>query len=117
MPILAHDLLVHHKFLWFGYRAVSGEHHLRSHRVVALEIDVGYLVRVDCVAWALFEVCFGLRPDNDSFYFRRSLRAFSALSTPLFEPPPVPLLFFSPDTLSLAAFVAAPLTFLPMLPM
>jgi hypothetical protein len=55
----------------------------------------------------------GPRPDNTLFYFRRFLRAFSALSTPLFEPL-VPLPFFSPDTLSLAAFVAAPLIFLPM---
>src|SRR5215217_3550400 len=55
----------------------------------------------------------GLRPNNTLFYFRRFLRAFSALSTPLFEPP-VPLPFFSPDTLSLTAFVAVSLTFLPM---
>src|SRR5215218_7177656 len=55
----------------------------------------------------------GLRPNNSLFYFRRFLRAFSALSTPLLEPP-VPLPFFSPDTLSLAAFVAVSLTFLPM---
>ncbi|CAA9445465.1 hypothetical protein AVDCRST_MAG82-3281 [uncultured Rubrobacteraceae bacterium] len=53
------------------------------------------------------------QPDNSLFYFRRFLRAFPALSTPLFEPL-VPLPFLSPDTLSLAAFVAAPLIFLPM---
>src|SRR5215218_9380831 len=55
----------------------------------------------------------GLRPNNSLFYFRRFLRAFSALSTPLLEPP-VPLPFLSPDALSLAAFFAAPSIFLPM---
>jgi hypothetical protein len=55
----------------------------------------------------------GPRPNNSLFYFRRFFRAFSALSTPLFEPL-VSLPFLSPDTLSLAAFVAAPLIFLPM---
>src|SRR5215217_7868242 len=53
------------------------------------------------------------RPNYILFYFRRSLRAFSALPTPPFEPL-VPLPFLSPETLSLAAFVAAPLIFLPM---
>jgi hypothetical protein len=55
----------------------------------------------------------GPRPENSLFYFRRFLRALLALSTLLSEPP-VPLPFLSPDTLSLAAFVAASLTFLPM---
>ncbi len=55
----------------------------------------------------------GPRPNNTLFYFRRFLRALLALSTPLSESL-VPLPFFSPDTLSLAAFVAASLTFLPM---
>src|SRR5829696_4290168 len=54
------------------------------------------------------------RPLKSLFYFRRFLRAFSALSTPLFEPPSLPLPFFSPDILSLAAFFAAPSIFLPM---
>src|SRR5215208_254141 len=53
------------------------------------------------------------RPNNTLFYFRRFLRALLALSAPLCESL-VPLPFLSPDTLSLAAFVAASLTFLPI---
>ena len=55
----------------------------------------------------------GLRLNNCLFYFRRFWRALLALSTPLSDSLAL-LPFFSPDTLSLAAFVAASLTFFPM---
>ena len=55
----------------------------------------------------------GPRPHSSLFYFRGVLRALMALSTPLSEPP-VRLPFLPPDALSLAAFIAASLIFLPM---
>jgi hypothetical protein len=58
----------------------------------------------------------GPRPDSILFYFRRFLTALLALSMPLPEPPVRLsfLPFLSPEILSLAAFVAASLIFLPM---
>src|SRR5215212_1103388 len=59
----------------------------------------------------------GTRPDSILFYFRRVVTALLALSTPLSEPPVRSsfLSFLSPETLSLAAFIAASLIFVPML--
>jgi hypothetical protein len=58
----------------------------------------------------------GPRPASILFYFRRFLMALSALSTLLSEPL-VRFPFLSPETLPLAAFVAASLIFVPMLAM
>src|SRR5215203_2673391 len=59
----------------------------------------------------------GTRPDSILFYFRRFVTALLALSRPLSEPPVrlSSLPFLSPETLSLAAFIAASLIFVPML--
>src|SRR4028118_334171 len=59
----------------------------------------------------------GSRPDSILCYFRRFLMALLALSAPLPEPPVRFLPFLSPETFSLAAFVAASLILLPTLAM